>query len=505
MNKDEPRNATGRTERRNDAATASQVSASTASTAASASSVLSASSEPRERWWQLVRDAIRGIEHDYTSGPIGRSLVLLAVPMVLETAMESLFALVDVFFVSRLGPDAVATVGLTESLMTLVYTAAIGLSIGLTATVARRIGEKDARGAARSTVQGIALGLGGAAVIGVVGIAFAPKFLALMGASPSVQATGSTYTRIMLGGSGAVLLLFLINAAFRGAGNATIAMRSLWIGNAFNIVLDPCFIFGLGPFPELGVTGAAVATTTGRSIGVLYQISQLRRRDGRIRIERSDLAIHPTELWNLVRLSAVGTFQILIATSSYIGVVRVVSTFGSSVLAGYTVAIRLVIFALLPSWGLSNAAATMVGQALGARKPDRAEKSVRLAGLYNFLLLSIVAAVFLVLARPIVSLFTHDPAVAEQGVLALRAIGAGLPFYAYGMVLHSSFNGAGDTWTPTWINIGCFWCFQIPLAWFLSRPLGPLGAYLAFPIAESTLTVVSALIFRRGRWKRKVV
>lgn len=459
----------------------------------------------RERWWELVRLAVRGTHQDYTTGPIGRSLVLLAVPMVLETLMESLFALVDVFFVSRLGPDAVATVGLTESMLTLVYTVAMGLSIGLTAVVARRIGEKNPRAAAQAAVQGIVLGLLVAVLIAAAGIALAPQLLALMGASPSVQATGAGYTRVMLGGSGTVLLLFLINAAFRGAGDAMIAMRSLWLANAFNIVLGPCLIFGLGPFPELGVTGAAVGTTIGRGMGVLYQVAQLCRRDGRIRIEREDLRVHAAMLWSLVRLSAVGTFQILIATSSYIGVVRVVSTFGSPVLAGYTIAIRLLFFVLLPSWGLSNAAATMVGQALGAGKPERAERAVRLAGLYNTGILLLVGAAFILCAHPIVALFTRDRAVAEQAVLALRIIGAGLPFYAYGMVIHQSFNGAGDTWTPTWLNIGCFWLLEIPLAWFLSRPLGPMGAYLAFPLAESTLTVASAGMFRKGKWKAKRV
>jgi putative MATE family efflux protein len=419
--------------------------------------------------------------------------------------MESLFALVDVFFVSRLGPDAVATVGLTESLMTLVYSLAIGLSIGLGAVVARRIGEKDTPGASRAAVQGIALGLIAAALIALTGLALAPRLLALMGGSPTVQASGSNYTRVLLSGSGSVLMLFLINASFRGAGDATIAMRTLWLANAINIVLDPCLIFGLGPFPRLGVTGAAVATTTGRTIGVLYQLSQLMRRDGRILIRWEFLKLQPGIMLNLIRLSATGTFQVLIATTSYVGLVRLLSSFGSTVLAGYTVAIRLIIFLLMPSWGLSNAAATMVGQALGAGKPDRAERSVRMAGFYNALLLGIASLLLMTLARPIVGLFSHDPAVLAEGVLALRTISSGLAFYAYGMVLHQSFNGAGDTWTPTYINIGCFWLFEIPLAWLLSRPLGPFGVYLAIPVAESTLTVVSGYLFRRGRWKLKMV
>jgi putative MATE family efflux protein len=454
-----------------------------------------------ERWWELVRAALRGTHQDYTSGPLARSLLLLAIPMVLETAMESLFALVDVFFVSRLGADAVATIGLTESMLVMVYTVAIGLSIGLTAVVARRIGEKDGPGAARAAVQGIALGLGIAAVVAALGILFAPDLLRLMGASTAVQAVGAGYTRVMLAGSGTVLLLFLINAIFRGAGDATIAMRSLWLANAINIVLDPCFIFGLGPFPEMGVTGAAVATTLGRGIGVLYQVSQLMRRDGRVLIRREHLTLDTGVMANVLRLSGVATFQVLIATSSYVGLVRVVSSFGSSVLAGFTIAIRLLMFVLLPSWGLSNAAATMVGQALGAGKPDRAERSVRLAGGYNMMQLGLVSIVFLALTPLIVGTFSNDPPVLAHGVLALRTIAVGLVFYGYGMVLHQSFNGAGDTWTPTYLNLMCFWLLQIPLAWVLSRQVGAWGAYLAIPLAECTLTVLSALVFRRGKWK----
>lgn len=469
------------------------------------SSELVESSKSRERWWHLVRDAVRGIEHDYTSGPIGKALVLLAVPMVLETAMESLFALCDVFYVSRLGSDAVATVGLTESLMTLVYTAAIGLSIGVTATVARRIGEKDREGAARAAAQAIWLTLFVSVIIGAVGIIFAPDLLRLMGASESVRATGTSYTRMLMGGSGTVVMLWLINAVFRGAGNATIAMRTLWLANGINILLAPILIFGPGPLPAMGVTGAAVATTIGRGIGVLYQLTQLRRPDGRVVLSRNTLKLVPDVLWSLVKLSGTGTFQVFIATASYVGLVRVVSTFGSTVLAGYTIGIRLVIFVLLPSWGLANAAATMVGQSLGAGKPDRAERSVYLAGYYNLVVLGAFSVIFIVFAGTIVSFFSSNPEVAHEAVLALRTISAGLIFYAYGMVLHQSFNGAGDTWTPTVLNIICFWVIEIPAAWFLSRSLGEFGVYLAFPIAESLLTALSLVMFRRGRWKLKHV
>jgi putative MATE family efflux protein len=462
---------------------------------------------PRYPVWSVIRDAVRGVPHDYTSGSIGRSIVLLAIPMVLEMAMESIFAVVDVFWVSRLGPDAIATVGLTESMLTLVYTAAMGLSIGVAAVVARRIGEKRIDDAAEVAVQGIALGLVVAAIVAILGIALAPRLLAVMGASPNVIAIGSGYTRTMLGGSATVLLLFLINAIFRGAGDAAIAMRVLWLANIINILLGPCFIFGLGPFPRLGVTGAAVATTIGRGTGVLYQMYRLTRGDARVTIRRSHLKPKPDIMANLVRLSGSGTFQVLVGTASYIGLVRIISTFGSAALAGYTIAIRLVIFCLLPSWGLSNAAATMVGQSLGAGKPERGERAVWIASGYNMVLLGSVGLLFIIFANPIVGLFTHDPQAAPTAALALRTMSCGFLFYALGMVLTQSFNGAGDTWTPTWINLVCFWLLQIPLAYFLSRVAGygPFGAFLAITIGYSTLALVSAALFRRGRWKLRQV
>jgi len=458
-------------------------------------------------WWATVREAIRGSHHDYTSGPIGRAIVLLAIPMVMEMVMESVFAVVDVFWVAHLGPNAVATVGLTESVLTLVYTAALGLSIGVTAMVARRIGEKNPAGAAEAAVQGIALGLIVAAVVGTAGALLAPRLLEVMGASPEVIAVGSGYTRIMLGGNVVILLLFLINAIFRGAGDAAIAMRVLWLANAINILLGPCFIFGLGPFPELGVTGAAVATTIGRGTGVLYQLYRLVRRDGRIVIRRDQLALRPAVMRTLLRLSGTGTFQVLVGTASWIGLVRIISTFGAEAVAGYTIGIRIIIFALLPSWGLSNAAATMVGQGLGAGKPERAERAVWLAAFYNMLFLGTVGLAFVLLADSIVLLFTTDPAVAPVAAQCLRVISYGFLFYAYGMVLTQSFNGAGDTWTPTWLNLLCFWLWEIPLAWVLSHQvgLGPQGAFLAVTAAFSTLAVVSAVLFRRGRWKLRRV
>ncbi len=465
------------------------------------------STEPTASLWQAVRAAVRGSSrHDYTTGPVGRAVILLAVPMVLEMLMESVFAVCDVFFVARLGADAVATVGLTESLLTIIYTVAIGLSIGATAMVARRVGEQDAEGAARAAVQVIALGLVVSLVLGTAGILLAPRLLALMGASPGVL-SHVNYTRVMLGGNASVLLLFLINAVFRGAGDAAIAMRVLWLANAINILLGPCLIFGLGPFPKLGVTGAAIATTIGRGTGALFALSRLLRPGGRINVARRHLQLEPTIITRLVRLSGAGTLQVFIGTASWIGLVRVISTFGSDALAGYTIGIRVILFALLPSWGMSNAAATMVGQALGARKPERAERAVWRAAFYNVCFLGAIGLIFVVCAGPIARLFTREPAVLYYATNCLRIVASGFLFYAYGMVLTQSFNGAGDTWTPTYINLFIFWLWEIPLAYVLAfhTSLGPRGVFLAITAAFSTLAVVSALLFRRGKWKAKVV
>ena len=467
-----------------------------------------ASPLPAVSLWSSIREAIRGAhDHDYTEGAIGRSIVLLAIPMVLEMAMESVFAVVDVFFVSRLGAEAVATVVLTESLLTMVYTLAMGLGIGATAMVARRIGERDPDGASRAAMQAIWLGLITAAALGVIGAIFAPQLLQLMGAEASVVRTGTTFTRVMLGGNVSVLMLFLVNAIFRGAGDAAIAMRSLWLANAINMTLGPCLIFGVGPFPELGVTGAAVGTTIGRGIGALYAFRRLLQPGARLHLGRRHLPIDPSVMWRLVKLSGSGTFQIFIGTASWVLLIRIVSSFGSDVIAGYGIAIRLVIFALLPSWGMANAAATMVGQALGAGKPERAESSVWIAGKYNAVFLGGLGLLFIVGAPLIVSFFTAQAAVAASAVDALRVISSGFLFYAYGMVITQSFNGAGDTWTPTWINLGCFWCWEVPLGWFLAlrTGLGAHGVYLAIAIAYATLAIVSVVLFRRGTWKARAV
>jgi len=455
------------------------VAATTSAAPADAAGAPAVAAE-QQSLWSAIRESLRGSHRDYTQGPIGRSIIMLAIPMVLEMCMESIFAVVDIKWVSYLGPDAMATVGLTESLLTLMYAIAIGLSIGATATVARRIGEKNPDGAARAAIQALALGLIVSTVIALVGAPFAPKLLSIMGASPEVVAQGWGFTTVMLAGNVTIMMLFMINAIFRGAGDAAIAMRVLWLANAINIVLGPCFIFGLGPFPKLGIVGAAVATNIGRGTGALYAFSRL-IRSGRFDIQRHHFRLEPAIMGRLVRLSATGTFQVFIGMASWIGLVRTISSFGTDVVAGYIVGIRVILFALLPSWGMSNAAATMVGQALGAKNPERAERAVWKAGFYNMIFLGCVGLVFVVLARQIIGLFTTDPNVVPYGVDCLRIVASGFLFYAWGMVITQSFNGAGDTWTPTIINLFVFWLWELPLAYLLAIVLGfgPRGVFVA--------------------------
>jgi putative MATE family efflux protein len=453
-------------------------------------------------FWSTVGEALRGAHHDYTQGSIPRAIVLLAVPMVLEMALESVFAVVDAFWVGKLGPSALSTVGLTESMLTIMYAVDMGLGMGATALVARRIGERDPEGAAESAGQAVILGIIASILLGLVGGIFGPQLLALMGADKSVIAQAS-YARVMLGGSGCILFLFLFNAIFRGVGDAAIAMRVLWFANIINLALDPCLIFGLGPFPRLGVTGAAVATTIGRTCGALFALSRLIRPGHRITLRWRHLRLKPDIMNRLFRLSWSGAFQALIGSASYVGLMRIMSEFGSERLAGFVVSIRILIFALLPSWGLGNASATMVGQALGSRQPDRAEKAVWLAAGYDCAVLSLVGLLFGLFAHPLVSLFTQDPISLETGATSLRIMALGFPLYAYGMTVTQSFNGAGDTWTPTMINFGVLWAFEIPLAYFLAvtAKLGPTGVFIALTTAFSMLAVVSILLFRRGRWK----
>ncbi len=464
-------------------------------------SVSAAESQPT--LWTSLAEAIRGSHQDYTSGSLNRAIFLLAVPMVLEMVLESLFAVVDVFWVGRLGANAVATVGLTESMLSLVFAVAMGLSLSTTAMVARRIGEKDSTGAAVAAVQAIALGLMVSIAIGAPCLVLAPRLLRWMGSSSEIVAVGSGYARICLGGSGVVLMLFLNNAIFRGAGDAALAMRLLWVSNIINLFLDPCLIFGLGPFPRLGVTGAAWATFTGRSIGVAYQFYRLLRGTERIRIFANQIRLHLDVMWRLLRVSLTGILQFAIAHTSWIGLVRIVSIFGAAALAGYTIAIRVVIFAILPSWGLSNAAATLVGQNLGAKQPERAEAAVWRTGLCNMLFLGSLGVFFVLFAQPVIRLFTHDPAVVPLGVSCLRIVSYGNIGYAYAMVMLQAFNGAGDTVTPTIVNFFGFWLLEIPLAYWLAIPLNlrSNGAFYAIVIAEASIAVASAILFRRGRWK----
>jgi putative MATE family efflux protein len=458
-------------------------------------------------FWQSLRQAVHGSQEDFTEGSLSRAIALLAVPMVLEMVMESVFAICDVFFVSRLGAYAVATVGLTESLLTLVFSLAIGLGMGTTALVARRTGEKDPEGAGVAGAQAILIGLLASLVLGGIGILTGPAALSLLGASEDVLAIGSGYARILLGGCGTVMLLFIINAIFRGAGDAAVAMRVLWLANLINLILDPCLIFGLGPFPELGVAGAAVATTIGRGVGVVYQFWVLARGTSRIKIGLAEIRLATGVMRTLLRVSLGGIFQVLVATCSWVALVRIIALFGSTAVAGYTIAIRVVIFSILPAWGMANAAATLVGQNLGAGKPDRAERSAWLTGLYNMVFLGCIAIVFLVFGGSIIGLFSPDPEVLAVGVECLRIISYGYLFYALGMVVVQAFNGAGDTTTPSLINFFCYWLFQIPLAYWLavSSDLGPRGVFWAIAIAEAMITVMGASLFRLGRWKKRQV
>ena len=459
--------------------------------------------------WGTVREALAGSRRqDFTRGSLGRAIFLLAVPMVLEMLMESLFGVVNAFWVSRyLGQDALAAVGLTESMLTVVFAVAIGLSMGTTALVARRVGEKEYEAAGEAAAQSILLGVAVSVVIGAAGFALAPQLLRAMGATESVVATGAGYPRVIYGTNVVIMLLFLNNAIFRGAGDAAIAMRALWLGNLINLALDPCLIFGWGPFPALGVTGSAVATSIGRGTAVLFQFWVLWGGRGRVRVRRAQLRPDFRVMWRLVRVSLGGMLQFLIATASWVAVVRLVSAFGSAAVAGYTVAVRIIVVAILPSWGMSNAAATLVGQNLGAGEPERAERAVWRTGFYNMLFLAGVTLVFVGFAENLVGLFTRDPAIVPYAVDCLRFISYGYVFYAWGMVVAQSFNGAGDTYTPTLLNLVCFWLFQIPLAYALARhtSLGARGIFLAITIAESALALAAVAAFKRGRWKTKKV
>lgn len=448
--------------------------------------------------------AISGQETEFTTGSIRKAIFMLSIPMILEMLMESIFALVDIAYVSQVSVNAVATIGLTESVITLVYALAIGLSMAATAVVARRIGEKDVDGARIAAVQALGLGVLISVVIGIFGIVYAKEILGLMGGEPDLIEEGYGYTQFLIGGNITVVLLFLINAIFRGAGNASIAMWALVLSNGLNIILDPMFIFGFGPIPEMGVKGAAVATNIGRGTAVLFQLGILFFGWGKIKLAAKDLVVNLKVMANLVKVSLGGIAQFLIGTSSWIFLMRIMSEFGSEVLAGYTIAIRVMMFSLMPSWGMSNAAATLVGQNLGAKQPDRAEKSVWKTGKYNAWLMGLVSLVYLIFAKTIISWFNSTPEVVGSGALCLQIIAVGYIFYAYGMVMTQAFNGAGDTRTPTKINLLSFWFFQLPLAYISALVLGwgATGVFVAITAAEILLAVLAMVWFKKGNWKK---
>ncbi|MBC7848657.1 MAG: MATE family efflux transporter [Chitinophagaceae bacterium] len=461
-------------------------------------------------YFSLIKQALKGSDHDYTKGSIRKAIVLLAIPMILELSLESVFAIVDMYFVGHLpnSKNAVATVGLTESVISIVYSIAIGLSTAATAMVARRIGEKDPEAAAHAGVQSLVVAIICTVVISVAGVIFAPDILRLMGAAPDVIREGTAFTRIMLGGSVVIILIFLINGIFRGAGDAAMAMRSLWLASIINIVLCPIFIYGIGSWEGMGLTGAAIATTIGRGIGVLYQCFHLFSGKSVIHLKARHLRVNSVIIRNLISIASPATLQFLIASGSWIVLTWIVSDTGGTVAsAGYQVAMRNVVFFILPAWGLSNAAATLVGQNLGAKEPGRAEQSVLLAAKYNGIFMAFVMLLFVLFSKPIIRIFTNDVAVQEVGALALQIIGTGYIFYGIGMVMIQALNGSGDTKTPTWINFICFWLFQIPLAYVLCKVLdmGPTGAFIAIPVAETAIAIWAYIIFKKGKWKKVVV
>lgn len=448
--------------------------------------------------------AVTGKETEFTSGSIRKAIFMLSIPMILEMLMESIFALVDIAYVSQVSVNAVATIGLTESVITLVYALAIGLSMAATAVVARRIGEKDVQGARVAAVQAIGLGVIISVLLGILGIFYAKEILALMGGEPDLIDEGYGYTKLLIGGNITIMLLFLINAIFRGAGDASIAMWTLVLSNGLNIVLDPIFIFGWGPVPEYGVMGAAIATNIGRGTAVLFQLGILFFGWGKIKLALQDLVFNLKVMVNLVKVSLGGIAQFLIGTSSWVFLMRIMSEFGSEVLAGYTIAIRVIMFTLMPSWGMSNAAATLVGQNLGAKKPERAEISVWKTGKYNAYFMGLVSLVYLIFAETIISFFNTTPNVVENGALCLQIIAIGYVFYAYGMVVTQAFNGAGDTKTPTKINFFSFWMFQLPIAYVAAIVLdfGAKGVFIAITAAEVLLAVMAIIWFKKGNWKQ---
>lgn len=461
----------------------------------------------RKSLWKDILESISGTDKDFTKEKLSKAILLLSIPMVLEMVMESVFAIADIFFVSKLGADAIATVGITESLLTIIYAIGMGLSMATTALVSRRIGEKKPYRASVAAVQAIMVGSLVSLLIGIPGLVFAKDLLRIMGANENIINFNSSYTTILLGSNLIIMLLFIINAVFRSSGDAAVSMRVLFLANAANILLDPLFIFGWGPIPAMGIKGAAIATTTGRGIAVVYQFYMLLKGNGRIKIYKRAIKINAKVMYDLVKISLGGIGQSIIATLSWIGMVRIIAMFGSTALAGYTIAIRIIIFVLLPSWGLSNAAATLVGQNLGAQKPERAEKAVWTTGYVNMLLLGLISIVFIMEPHFFIELFIKNREVILTGAKGLRIVSLGFIFYAMGMVMIQAFNGAGDTRTPTKINVFCFWLIEIPLAYYLAKfdKFNENGVYIAIIVAESLMTLIAIWLFKKGKWKMQKV
>lgn len=455
------------------------------------------------KYRSVLRFAIQGRQHDYTTGSITQAIFLLAIPMVLEMSMQSVFAVVDVFFVGRLGPDAVAMLGTTDALLAVVFAVALGLSMGTTALIARRIGEGREADAGRTAIQAIYLGSAIAIVMGIAGAILAKPLLDLMGAGAIAAKEGTLFTAIMLGGNITIMQIFLINAIFRGAGDAAVAMRALWLANLVNIILDPLLIFGVGPFPEMGLVGAAIATTIGRSLGVIYQLDRLLRGTNRIQINRSMFSINFPVIYQLLRISGNAVLQFMIGTASWVGILRIVSTFGATSVAGYTIAVRLITFAMLPSWGMGNAAATLVGQNLGAGRPHRAERAVWITSLCNMVFMGLIGLAFIFFSRELVTLFSGESTSGPIASECLRTLGLTYPLLGVGMVMIQAFNGAGDTRTPTYINLVCYWVLQIPLAYFLGVTMGleTRGVFISIALAQAMIALFGTIVFRKGNWK----
>jgi putative MATE family efflux protein len=456
-----------------------------------------------KRFYKYFKLAVTGKQQEFTSGSIRRAIFMLAVPMILEMLMESVFALVDIMYVSQVSVNAVATVGLTESVITLIYAVAIGLSIAATAIVARRVGEKDLKGASNAAVQVIFLGVFVAIIISIIGIMYPKEILQLMGGSPDLIEEGYGYTKVLLGGNITIMLLFLINAIFRGTGEASISMWTLILSNGLNLILDPLFIFGFGPIPAYGVEGAAIATTIGRGTAVLFQLAILFYGYSKIKIGIKDIIVRVSVMLNLIKVSIGGIGQFLIGTSSWVFLMRIISEFGSEVLAGYTIAIRVMLFTLMPAWGMSSAAASLVGQNLGAKKPDRAEKSVWLTSKYSAIFMGAVSILYLIFAPQIIKVFNNTEDVVKYGSLCLRILTAPFIFYGFGMIVLNAFNGAGDTKTPTYINFVCFWLIQLPFAYIVAINLnyGPIGVFWSIALGEMAMTIISVIWFKKGHWK----